>query len=293
MPLAFSPLIAYNLGMKKEKFRLGGGTALITGASSGIGKELANILIKEYGMTVIAVARSKEKLASVKDALHAENPLFGTRFLPLCADISLRQNWAEVKRFVEGRGEKLTLFVSNAGVLPPFSSEKERGITAPEVMEKTVQTNLFASVYGVETLRPFMKKSGGVAIISSSSALCTMPGIAAYASSKTALKAYAETLVAERSFAYVGLMLPGFTKTDVMRNQNAANGGLIDKISTSADKMARKIVKAIAKRKRRKILGADAKAMYLLSRIFPRSAPQIIGWVLKKSGYALFDAVFK
>ena len=80
---------------------------------------------------------------------------------------------------------------------------------------------------------------------------------------------------------------------DVMRNQKSASGGLIDKISTPSEKMAERIVKAIKRRKRRKILGADAKAMHLLSLIFPRSAPKIIGWVLKKSGYELFDAVFK
>ena len=230
---------------------------------------------------------------------------------------------------MESRGEKLALFVSNAGVLPAFASERVRGVTAAETMEKTVQTNLFAAVYGTETLRPLIKPSGGVVFIASSAALCTMPGVAAYAASKSALKAYAETLIAERSFCYVGLMLPGFTKTDVMRNQphktsgeeigksgasgkkqsdangiqkgdvengkkgSEENGGnLIDRISSPADKMARGIVRAMAKKKRRKILGADAKGMYLLSRIFPRSAPSIIGRVLKKSGYALFKDVF-
>ena len=56
--------------------------------------------------------------------------------------------------------------------------------------------------------------------------------------------------------------------------------------------MAKKIFKAIMKRRKRKILGWDAKLMAALSKLFPKSAPRLVGWFLKKAKSPLFQEVF-
>ena len=56
--------------------------------------------------------------------------------------------------------------------------------------------------------------------------------------------------------------------------------------------MAKKIVKSIKKRKRRVVLGLDAKFMNLLYKLFPRSAGRICGWFLRKFKVELFNDVF-
>ena len=89
------------------------------------------------------------------------------------------------------------------------------------------------------------------------------------------------------------MICPGFTKTDIFRNQaKKSKNALIDKISMSADKMARKIEKSILKRKRRAVIGIDAKLMNILYKVFPSRSARICGWFLKKFKVDLFDNVF-
>ncbi len=255
---------------------------LLTGASSGIGKELAKLFVAQ-GFTVVGVARNEEKLAAAKQE-------FGDAFIPFSGDVSQKETWDKITDFLTERGiTTLPLFISCAGVLPPFASVKAAKSEGVLQTESAMNTNFLAAVYGTQAMLPFVTR--GAVYISSSASLCTLPGVSGYAASKSALSAFVTTLQAEKTFPYVGLMLPGFTKTEVFRAQ-AGTDKRVDRICMPAPKMAKKIFKAILKRKKRKILGWDAKLMAALSKLFPKSAPRIIGWFLKKAKSPLFQEVF-
>ena len=87
--------------------------------------------------------------------------------------------------------------------------------------------------------------------------------------------------------------MPGFTKTNVLRSQNATSKelGIIDKISAPADKVAKIILKKSAKGKKRIIIGFDAHLMNFLFKFFPNTAPKLITWFLKKSKMQIFDKI--
>ena len=90
-------------------------TILLTGASSGIGKNLATILIKKYGAKVIGVARSEDKLSKVKKEL-------GENFTYLTFDVSLEESWQALYKHLTDNKIHLTGIINSAGVLPEFSS---------------------------------------------------------------------------------------------------------------------------------------------------------------------------
>ena len=74
-------------------------------------------------------------------------------------------------------------------------------------------------------------------------------------------------------------------------DMTAKDKKLIDKVSISADKCAKKILKAINRKKQRKVIGVDAKFMNFLYKIMPKSAGKFIAWILRKSKLKLFDGI--
>ena len=87
--------------------------------------------------------------------------------------------------------------------------------------------------------------------------------------------------------------MPGFTKTNVMRSQNATQKemGIIDKISAPANKVAKKIISKASKGKKRVIIGFDAHLMNFMYKFFPRTAPRLIGWFLRKTKMKIFEEI--
>lgn len=85
--------------------------------------------------------------------------------------------------------------------------------------------------------------------------------------------------------------MPGFIKTDIMRNQTASDKEkkIIDKISGNCEKSVNKILNRIIRRKRRIIVGADAHFMNFAFRFFPSLAPRLITKILKKSNMRIFN----
>jgi short-subunit dehydrogenase len=89
----------------------------------------------------------------------------------------------------------------------------------------------------------------------------------------------------------VTTVLPGFVKTDIMKNQDASkrDKSLIDKFSANPNKITRKILSKARKRKKRIVLGTDGRLLGFAYKHFPNIAPKIIGNFLKKSGLELFS----
>lgn len=259
-----------------------GKTVIVTGGSSGIGLSLSTRLINKYGCTVIAVGRSEEKLATAKKNL-------GEQYLTFSCDVSTLEGWESLKIYIIENQLSPNLLINNAGIMFSFKKAEATNI---EQFDKIISTDLLSVIYSMQTVVPMLSGDKGVVNISSSSALCPVVGQSGYCLSKSAVKSFTEVLQTEVKY-YVGLMMPGFCKTDIMRSIDISkkDKNLIDKISITSDKCAKIILKAINKKRPRKIIGLDAKFMNFLYKLAPKKAGKIIAWFLRKSKLKMFDEI--
>lgn len=260
-------------------------TVVITGASSGIGKSISELLIKQYGVKVVGIGRNEQKLLSLKED-------FKDKFIPYKMDVSIKENWAFLDNFLTENNIKPSVIINCAGVLPKFSKfDKDLANTA----ENVFKINFFSIVYSAETFLERLKTTQNSMIINvlSSSALCPFKGTSIYCASKSAGERFSECLAFENKKVKIVTVMPGFTKTNVMRSQNASDEELkiIDKFSKSPEKVAKIIIKKASRGKKRIITGFDAHLMNFMFKFFPNTAPRLIGWFLKKTKMKLFEDI--
>ena len=90
----------------------------------------------------------------------------------------------------------------------------------------------------------------------------------------------------------MGIIYPGTTKTELFRADENTQNSALDKIAVSPQKMAKKIAREIYKRKRRAVVGWDAKLMNFTAKIMPVKGPLLIRFVMQKSRSKVFKNVF-
>lgn len=267
-----------------------GKVVVVTGASSGMGKDIAARLVKEHGCTVIGIARNEAKMKALVVELGSMAAHFSYRLF----DVSKKENWANFAQSLLEEEITVDVLINNAGILPRF--DRFDHYTIDEI-EAVLEINFFSCVYAMHALLPLLLKSSSPTIINvdSSAALMSLAGTSVYSSSKAALKSLTESIREElRGKCYVGLVCPGFTKTDIFHNQTAQGGEkAFDLISTPCDKMVNKIIGGISNKKHLMVYGKDAICMDIFGRIMPVAGAHLFSWVMKKSKLPLFDAIFK
>lgn len=263
---------------------------VLTGASGGIGRELAKLLVKKYGAKVIGVGRSEEKMQSLKTELGEQADDFSYRLF----DVGDKMAWTLFGEELKTKGIFPALLINNAGIFPPFSKVLQGSV---ETVERVMQVNYLSVVYATKTLSPILRGDGkdkpAIVNVSSSSALCTVVGAAAYSASKAAIKGYTEALqLEETGKKYVGIVYPGTTATDLFRDDKNTKNSALDYIAMPAEKMAKKIARKILKKKKRAVLGWDAKLMALTAKLAPVKGLALIRGVMKLSRSKVFAEVF-
>lgn len=258
-------------------------TVVISGASSGIGKAIASCLINRYGARVVGLARGFERLQKVKAEL-------GESFIPYPLDVTSRSGWSELFSYLVNNRIKVSALINCAGALPEFKSFDKTEI---DELENIVKLNFLSCAYAYKAIEPILDDGAAVVNVSSASALCPFGGVSTYTSTKSALNAFTAALACERSDISFSSVLPGFVKTDIMKNQQISGKEerLVRSFSADADKVARKIVNRVRRRKKRIVVGKDARLLSFLYRDFPKVAPRFITWFLKKSGLELFSKI--
>ena len=229
-------------------------------------------------------------------SLVAELGEYGERLSYRLFDVSKRDNWKSYAEHLQEKGIKPDILINNAGILPEFKSFER---FSAEEFENTIGVNFYGAVYSIKELLPIILESSTPAIINidSSAALMPLAGTCAYSASKAALKAFTEAVREElRGRCYVGIICPGFTKTDIFRSQNLTEKReekIIRAVSTSLDYAVKRIIKSIRKRRELTVIGADAQFMKIFGRLMPVKGGRAVSAILKKSGFKLFDGVFK
>lgn len=185
-----------------------GKNILITGASSGIGKETARYLAKQ-GATVILVARNEIRLKEVKDAI-------GERAYSFACDLSQLQDIKDIFGFCKEQGLKLDGMVHAAGISDPIPVRS----VSTESMEETMHVNCmaFAELGKHFCGKRFSNEDASVVAISSLAAVRPVMGQLAYAASKSALNSMVEVMSKEflKRKIRVNAIMPSYVNTPMV-----------------------------------------------------------------------------
>ena len=96
----------------------------------------------------------------------------------------------------------------------------------------------------------------------------------------------------EKGKMYIGIVYPGTTATDLFSGDENTKDSALDVIAMPAPKMARKIARRIMKKRKRSVVGWDAKCMTGAARWMPVWGLSLIAWVMKISKSKVFTNVF-
>jgi short-subunit dehydrogenase len=249
--------------------RFAGRVVLVTGASSGIGAAVAREFARQ-GADLVLAARRLSRLLELADELRRA----GRQALAVSCDVT-------EDRAVEGAVEqalaafgRLDVAVANAGfgVLGPF---ERLGL---DDYRRQFETNVFGVLRTASATLPALRQSRGMlVIVGSVSGHVPTPGTSAYAMSKAAVHALAGALRAEVRPYGVGVVLvtPGFVESEIRRvdNRGVYHADARDPVPRwlvmPADRGARVIVRAVARRRREVVVTAHGKVVVWLARHFP------------------------
>lgn len=184
-------------------------TALITGASSGIGRSFAEQLA-ERGYDLVLVARREERLREIGDRLSAAHDI---RAEVLAADLETDDGAASVERRIAA-GAPLDLVINNAG----FATRAPTAQLDYAATERMLRVNIFALVRlsGAAMGRMTAEGKGAIINVASGTVFIQMPGNAGYGSSKNFVLAFTRHMAAEAvgSGVKVQLVVPGVVATE-------------------------------------------------------------------------------
>ncbi len=243
---------------------------IITGASSGIGRELA-IQLASSGARLALAARNLEGLAATA-ALCGEK---GAEVAVFPTDVGeLEQCRALVMGTIERFG-CLDMLVNNAGVSMWANCEDVQDLS---IYEKIMRVNYLGSVYCTHAALPFLKQSRGrIVVVSSLTGKAGVPTRSGYAASKHALSGFFDSLRIELQGSGVSITLafPGFVATGVQARAFDRDGKPLGRLPIQIEKVmptdecARIILRSAARRKREEVMTLRGKIGQWLKLIAP------------------------
>ena len=188
--------------------------AVVTGASSGLGRRIA-LDLAARGAIVTGVARREALLKQVADDMRRSSPDSGY----VVCDVSDTDRFTAALSDIETKHGRIDLLVNDAGIGEPETDgiEKYRAV---------LETNFFAAVAGtLAVLRGMLDRGSGVVVnVSSDTGRAPGPGEPAYAASKAALSAFTESLsysVEDRGVR-LHVLYPGFVPTPMTEGADPA-----------------------------------------------------------------------
>lgn len=236
--------------------RIDGSKVLITGASSGIGAEIARQLAAR-GCHLALMARRLDRLQELKDQL-------GDKVHIYTCDVAEKSQVMEAFEQADKDLDGLDVVILNAGVGRPTPTSRFRS----EDMEWIFKINVFGLFYGVEAVLPkFIERKKGVIVgISSLAGYRGLPISSAYGGSKAAVTNMLEGMRVELKSKGVDVVVvsPGFVKSELTdKNKHPMP------FMWPTDRAARKIIRGIEKRSREVHFPFPLFATLALAKMFP------------------------
>ena len=251
---------------------------LITGASSGIGKQTA-IEFAKLGSSIILVARRKNKLEQVENELKQ----FNVNTLVCVCDVSKKDQVDELSKIVLQKFDSVDILVNNAG-FAIYGSVSDLSINE---IESQMETNYFGMIYCVKNFLPLMlkKKSGHIVNVASVGASFSVPGVSSYCATKFAMLGFSEGLKHELYGTGVGLTVvsPIMVRTPLFEHPSFTNFSKFSTgVSLSSETVAKTIIKASNSSRLEIVVPSVARAAIWFKQTFPFLINPIIGRIFRK-----------
>lgn len=250
--------------------RFGGSVIVITGASDGIGAELARQLSSDKPRLVLA-ARRREALQVVANQCTA---LGATAFV-VPTDVSIEADCRALIAITVEKFGRIDALVNNAGVSMHANFDE---ITDTSVYENLMRINLMGSIWPTHAALPYLKSSKGLVVaVASLAGLLGVPGRTTYCATKFAQTGFFEALRVELQPEGVDVCIvyPGVVATEIRRNgwnaegETAGTSGLSETNAMSVEECAGLIVSAMRSRKREEVMSTKGKLGRWLKLIAP------------------------
>ena len=247
--------------------------AVITGAGSGIGRATA-LELAGRGVHVAAVDVRPEGVTETAEAVRT----LGRRASVHLADVSDADRMLALPQEVVAEHGACHILVNNAGVTSAGSFTAE----SLADLRWIVDINVWGVVHGCHAFLPLLREQEEAHVVNVSSmvGLLGLPGNAAYALTKGAVRSFSEALRAELVTTDVGLttVYPGAHRTGIMAGARGSDGARIAALSgsrlaalalRSPARLARRIADAIEHDRARVVAGPDARVLDAWSRLAP------------------------
>jgi short-subunit dehydrogenase len=244
-------------------------TALVTGASSGIGAALAEALAAQ-GAALILVARSADKLDALAQDLRGKHDV---RVETVVADLALAAPGQRIRQAVAALGLPVDLLLNNAG----FGTVGEFALQDPQREQEEIRLNIGAVVDLAHAFLPDMLAAGHGAIvnIASAAAFQPMPQMSVYSATKSFVCQFSDSLWAEYRGRGIHVMAvcpgpvdtPFFDATGV----HGLRASIPQSVMLSAQAVASATLHGLAHRRRQVVPGGINKTMSALGQLVPRS----------------------
>lgn len=261
---------------------LAGKRAIITGASSGIGRAMAELAAREK-MRLVLAARSAHKLEELAEALKKD----GTEVLTVAADVTVPADRERIVQTAVDQLGGLDVLINNAGV----GTQGHFMESSPELLRQVMEVNFFAPAELIRLAVPILQKGEQPAIVnvSSMTGRRAMPMWPEYSASKFALAGLTESLRCElfRQGIDALLIVPGMTNTGIDQHLLHSNGKMVidfRKGMPAAD-VARGILDALRKNRSETVLGREARWMLRFNRL----APWFVDFMLRRAVRKIYD----
>ena len=258
---------------------IGGSRAIVTGASSGIGRAMALELARQGGK-VLVTARRRDRLEEVVDEIQSTP---GEAFY-VAGDVTEARTRKEILRGTESRLGGLDILVNNAGIgaIGPFET------ASAERLREVMEVNFFAPLELTRAAMPLLLEGRQPIIVNVGSVLGhrAVPKKSEYCASKFAMHGFSDALRAELAHRGIDVLLvsPSTTSSEffdhVISSEPAKKVTWRKLGAMRPEKVARKAIRAIRTGKHEIILSAGGRLLVALDRLWPRLA----NWITMRFG---------
>jgi len=253
---------------------------VITGASKGIGAELARQLAAK-GARLVLAARSEKEL----DAVAAECRALGATALAVKADVAVERDCQALVAGAIVAFGRIDALVNNAGASMWARFEDIRDMS---ILEHLMQVNYMGAVYCTHYALPHLREARGLIVgISSLAGRTGVPTRTGYSAAKHAMTGFFDSLriELEASGVAVTMIYPGFVATGIRENASGPDGKpvMVSPVREgevmSAEDCARRIVQAMERREREVVMTARGKMGLWLKLL----APSLVDAIAKRA----------